>query len=304
MLKKIIISVLALTVVGAGAAAAAYNIAQNQATPTMANSDQGIVLASDQNQVQGNGYGQGGQGAAAQDQQVREPIALAEGLVGDPFEAAGVVTLVDLNGVEIATESGETIYVELGPQDYLLEQGVELFVGDAVSVTGMVEEDMYHATELTVASTGQTVVLRSDAGQPMWSGGITNGQGNANGSVDGSHTPDPQAQVAPEDWLTLSGTLVSMTRGQMIIQLATGEQVTFQSGQPRFFEAQGVVFNIGDEVSVYGYWGDNGQFVAGDITQLSTTMKVMLRDPNGRPLWAGPGGNGNGNGGSNTGTTP
>ena len=38
---------------------------------------------------------------------------------------------------------------------------------------------------------------------------------------------------------------------------------------------------------------------AGEITQLSTGLRVMLRDPNGRPLWAGPGsGNGNGNGGN------
>jgi len=50
-------------------------------------------------------------------------------------------------------------------------------------------------------------------------------------------------------------------------------------------------------------------FMAGDITQVSTGLRVMLRDPNGRPLWAGPGnsggngggsgGNGGGNGGNN-----
>jgi hypothetical protein len=42
--------------------------------------------------------------------------------------------------------------------------------------------------------------------------------------------------------------------------------------------------------------------MAGDITQISTGMRVLLRDPNGRPLWAGPGsGNGNGNGGQGSG---
>jgi len=37
--------------------------------------------------------------------------------------------------------------------------------------------------------------------------------------------------------------------------------------------------------------------MAGEISQLSTGLRVMLRDPNGRPLWAGPG-SGNGNSGS------
>lgn len=291
MLKKIIISVLALTVVGAGAAAAAYNFATSETTPTTASSE-GIVLASAQ--TQGNGYGQqDGSGQPVQQSQYNQPMA--EGLTGEPFEAEGTVTLVDLNGVEIATTTGETIFVELGPQDFLLEQGVELVAGDEIAVTGMVEADMYHAIDLTLRSTGENIILRTDTGQPMWSGGASVDHGNGGtGSADGSHTPDPQAQVAPDQWVTLSGTLVSMTRGQMTIQLADGTLVAFQSGQPRFFEEQGVVFNIGDEVSTVGYWGDNDQFIAGDVTQVATGLKVMLRDPNGRPLWAGPGGNGNG----------
>ncbi|HKJ26793.1 MAG TPA: hypothetical protein VJ965_04065 [Anaerolineales bacterium] len=298
MLKKIIISVLAITVMGAGAAAAAYNIAQSQAAPTTANNEN-IVLAS--NPTQGNSTGQQSDSSMQiQQSQYNEPAA--EGLLGDPFEAAGTITAVDLNGVEIATAEDKSIFVELGPQDYLVSQGVELAVGEEVSVSGMVNEDMYHATDLTLRSTGETIVLRSDDGQPMWSGGASVDKGN--GSADGSHTPDPQAQVAPDEWVTLTGTLGTLTRSQMTIQLADGTLVAFQSGQPRFFEAQGVVFNEGDEISVVGYWGDNGQFIAGDITQVATGMKVMLRDPNGRPLWAGPGGNGSGNGADNTGVTP
>jgi hypothetical protein len=290
MLKKIIISVLVLSVVGAGTAAAAYRIAQNDAAPTAA-ANEDIVLAS----TQGNGYGQQGD---TQSQQVQNPTPAAEGFTGDPFKAEGTITAVELNGIELATDAGETIFVELGPNDYLLEQGVELTVGDEVSVSGTVQEDMYHAVALTDLNTGETILLRTIDGQPMWSGGISNGRGN-NGSADGSHTPDPQAQVAPEDWVTLTGTLVSLTRGQMTIETAYGEWISFQSGQPRFFEAQGVTFTAGDEISVVGYYMDNGQFVAGDITQTSTSLKVMLRDPNGRPLWAGPGGNGNGHGAEN-----
>jgi hypothetical protein len=82
----------------------------------------------------------------------------------------------------------------------------------------------------------------------------------------------------------------------MTMGTADGEIIAFQTGQPRFFAEQGVTFQIGDEIIVLGFY-EGEQFMAGEITQVSTGLRVMLRDPNGRPLWAGPG-NGNGNSGS------
>jgi hypothetical protein len=131
-----------------------------------------------------------------------------------------------------------------------------------------------------------------------------NGQGT--GSADGSHTPDPQTQV--DEWITLEGTLIAYQGGSMTMSTADGTLITFQTGQPRFFADQGVTFQVGDAISVLGFY-QGEQFSAGEITQLSTGAVVMLRDPNGRPLWAGPGGNsiggngGGGNGGAGNGGT-
>ena len=85
----------------------------------------------------------------------------------------------------------------------------------------------------------------------------------------------------------------------MTMGTAEGDLITFQTGQPRFFVSQGITFQVGDVIEVLGY-DQGGQFMAGDITQLSTGLRVMLRDPNGRPLWAGPG-NGNGSTGNDNG---
>ena len=146
MFKKIIIGILAFTVVGGGAAAAAYSYAQNQAIPAVQEepsfAEQILTGNANQGNTNGNGNDNGGQGAGQQSagqqnagQQnaggVQEPDPMAEGLLGDPFEAAGTITLVDLNGVELATDTGESIYVELGPQDFLQSRGIELAVGDA-----------------------------------------------------------------------------------------------------------------------------------------------------------------------------
>jgi hypothetical protein len=85
----------------------------------------------------------------------------------------------------------------------------------------------------------------------------------------------------------------------MTIATSDGELISFKTGQPRFFANQGLSLQVGEELTVVGYY-DNGQFVAGEITQVSTGSRLMLRDPNGRPLWAGPGNsNGNANGAGN-----
>ena len=95
------------------------------------------------------------------------------------------------------------------------------------------------------------------------------------------------------------GTLISFQGGNMAMSTADGSIINFQTGQPRFFAEQGVTFQVGDPISILGFY-EGEQFMAGEITQLSTGLRVMLRDPNGRPLWAGPG-NSNGNGGNGNG---
>lgn len=278
MFKKIILGILVITVVGAGAAAAAYTYAQKQAAPAQVNEQ---LVAEDQLV-----------NTQAQTVQSQEPQAVAEGLQGEPFSFTAEIAALDANGINVILDDGESIFVELGPEGYWTTMEPRLAIGDRVAIEGSVNEGMYHAQTVTTAD-NQTLVLRTETGQPKWSGGVTNGNGqNGNGLQDGEHSPDPQAVV--EEWVTLNGTIASMLNGAMTIELTDGTLVNFQTGQPRFLADQGVVFSLGEAVEVVGFYSD-GQFVAGDITQLNTGAKVMLRDPNGRPLWAGPG-NGNGNG--------
>jgi hypothetical protein len=165
-------------------------------------------------------------------------------------------------------------------------------------VSGSLNDGIVHAETVTLAD-GQELAIRTETGQPMWSGGVSNSRGQNGQSTDGSHTPDPQAAV--DEWITLTGTLMSYQQGTMTMSTTDGELITFQTGQPRFFAEQDVTFQVGDQIRLVGFYqGD--QFSAGEITQLSTGLRVMLRDPNGRPLWAGPGSeNRNGNGGNGNG---
>jgi hypothetical protein len=282
MLKKIIIGVLFITVIGAAGAALAYN-AFNQDAVLAATSPNPLANGQNFNEPKTVAMGQTeatGQG---------EPIA--EGMEGEPWEGVGNITALDEFGFDFTTASGESFYIELGPPDYWQSQDVELSEGLLVMVSGSINDSMIHAATVTLVD-GQELTLRTETGQPMWSGG-NGGQG------DGDQTPDPQAEV--DEWVTLTGTLMSFEGGNMTMSTTDGELISFQTGQPRFFAEQGVNFQVGDEISLVGFYqGDN--FTAGEMTQLSTGLRVMLRDPNGRPLWAGPGsGSGNGNGGNRNG---
>jgi hypothetical protein len=282
MLKKIIIGLLVVTVVGAGGAAYAYNAASQE---------QEQIDSIQEPLMKQQGIGDAGQSSAHNS---GGPVAAAEGSLGQPWQETGSITEINDFGFQFSYAEGQAAYIELGPPDYWQNQGVELRVGQSVTVVGSINEGMIHAAEVTLAD-GQTLQVRSETGQPLWSGGAVNGQGQNAGNSDGDHVPEPQARV--DEWVTYEGTLLSFQGGSMTMSTPEGDLITFQTGQPRFFAGQGVTFQVGDEIVVIGFY-ENEQFMAGDITQVSTGLRVMLRDPNGRPLWAGPG-NGNGNGGGN-----
>lgn len=293
MLKKVLIGALALTTLGATIAAVVYGI--NQKNPV------GVAQAAQQ--TESAGQGQNGQQPAAPDTAgTPQPQAAQE--IGEPWTATGTITLIDDFGLSLALPDGSEVYVELGPPDYWQAQGVALAVGDTITVQGFYNGEQVHAATVTTAA-GQTLTLRTEAGQPAWAGGAQNGAGNgqngaqnATGSQDGTHTGEPQAQVT--EWVTIEGTITAMLRGQITLQTADGQTVTFQTGQPRFFESQGITLQVGDAISVLGFYQDT-TFNAGEIVVTATGQRIMLRDPNGRPLWAGGGNGGGGNGGNGNG---
>lgn len=285
MFKKIIIVILLLTVFGAAGAALAYNTAN----PPEQEADALPILASDQEASTGSQVSQDVQdtqdaqdlkGSQAQGDQAAN--AAAESM-GEPWQASGTITALDDYGFDLTVADAEPVYIELGPPDYWQSQGITLEVGQDVMVTGSINADMIHASQVLLDD-GQVLEIRTESGQPLWSGGVGNGQAGEQGSG---------AQVPVDEWITIEGTLLSFQGGNMTMGTVDGDLIAFQTGQPRFFASQGVTFQVGDEIEVLGYY-EGDQFMAGDITQLATGLRVMLRDPNGRPLWSGPG-NSNGN---------
>jgi hypothetical protein len=286
MFKKIVVAVLLFSVVAAGGAALAYNAAAKDVESISVQPDplanEAVVGDVQQEQISN----QAGDGTSN---------TFAQSTGGESWQAVGTIDEVDDYGFNFDPDNGDKVYIELGPPDYWQDQGVALEAGQRATVTGSINEGVIHAAQLTLAD-GQILQIRNELNQPLWSGGASRGRGqNGLQQGDGDRTSDPQAQV--DEWVTIEGTLMSFQGGSMTMGTVDGELITFQTGQPRFFSGQGINFQVGDEIVVVGFY-EGEQFTAGEITQVSTGARVMLRDPNGRPLWAGPGNsNGNGKGG-------
>jgi len=291
MIKTGLVALLVLTVVGAGGFAIYENARPDEARMVRGAPEAAPVIeAAPAVELPANS-----QAAVTQP----EPAAPAQSgaAVGEPWVVGGTLVTLDDFGFEIAPDDGtDVIYVELGPPTYWQALGVTLLAGEHVNVQGFAQDGMYHAAVVTT-STGATLTVRDAVtGQPLWSGGAINGQaGGASALQNG--TGQPQAQVSPEDWVTVQGTVMAVAQNSLTVQLQDQTQVMLQLGRPAFAAEQGVAFAVGDQVKVIGY-DQLGQFRAGEIENLTQGGRLMLLDPNGRPLWAGPGTSGQGGNGA------
>ena len=99
-----------------------------------------------------------------------------QALAGEWITVSGVVQSLDATVLILDAGAGELIEVTLGQPGYWEAQGVSLAPGDAVVVEGFYEDEAsLEARSLTLAATGQTLVLRDESGRPMWAGGRRGG---------------------------------------------------------------------------------------------------------------------------------
>jgi len=97
----------------------------------------------------------------------------------------GVINSVDLTGISLTADDGQSLYVQLGNSRYNQSIGFAPAAGEGVTVVMFPgDQGLYSAISITVDSTGVTYTFRSDTGQPLWVGGNggSNGRGNGRGN--------------------------------------------------------------------------------------------------------------------------
>lgn len=98
--------------------------------------------------------------------------------------------------------------------------------------------------------------------------------------------------TSEHEWAILTGTISSIIPRGMIVAVTSGQQIEVARRPWRFAQEQGFAPQLGDQVTLDGFYED-GTFETAVITDLSSGQSVYLRDEAGHPLWAAGGGNGN-----------
>ena len=142
---------------------------------------------------------------------------------------------------------------------------------------------------------GQSVTVNAERG-------VTSGRGDQNGRGSGTDAMDHGRQgkpaqssgaalgtekaVSTDEWETVRG-IVTLTDHEVTIQTTDGE-VIVGLGQAQYREEAGFTIDTGDEIVVNGF-DEDGEFKACTVDNLTTGTSIVLRDEDGRPLWAGRG---------------
>lgn len=118
------------------------------------------------------------------------------------------------------------------------------------------------------------------------SGGRGNGR---RGGQNGGNNPNPQNGLS--DWVTLQGTVTNIALPEFTLVTADGASIIVQLGNPNYLDQIGLTLSEGEAVTLTGAYDANGALAVSSLTNDTTGATYTLRDPNGRPAWAGGKGN-------------
>jgi len=130
----------------------------------------------------------------------------------------------------------------------------------------------------------QEVVVSGQAGE------ASRGQGNGSdaagrqGQESGQANPEPEASV--EEWLTYEGSVVALDDEGVTIATGDGQELAIKLGPPWYRETLDFSAEVGDRVSVVGFY-EGDEFEAGQVANQTKGQTLILREEDGRPLWAG-----------------
>jgi hypothetical protein len=128
-----------------------------------------------------------------------------------------------------------------------------------------------------------------EAGAYAATGGAGQGRGGyGQGREDAQGDQMGTGQAHVEEWLTIQGTIARVDADALVVQTDSGEQITMENRPWWFAQEQGFSAQVGDQVALIGFY-ENGDLEVGQISNATNDQMVLVRDENGRPLWAGRG---------------
>jgi hypothetical protein len=130
------------------------------------------------------------------------------------------------------------------------------------------------------------LISGADTGSSL-SAGRGSGQASAGGRGQFAASQNQTADH-PEDWEEVLGKVLSVDETAMELLVSDAEILIIEGQSWRYAQELGFTALIGDEISVYGYL-ENDEFKIGSLDNTVSDQIVVLREPSGRPVWAGGG---------------
>jgi hypothetical protein len=183
----------------------------------------------------------------------------------------GLVAVLIVGAVNRTNAKGSESSGETGRRG----QATESVTADAIAQGS---GGRWSETETTQGTTGR--------GGGRWAQGGSAEQGSALGQAPAWQSGVPQADVQPDEWLTIQGTVVSVADDLVEIRTAAGEVIPFEGRPLSFALEQGLSLEVGYAVTLAGF-DEDGEFKISQVT--SNGASITLRDASGRPGWAGRG---------------
>jgi hypothetical protein len=123
---------------------------------------------------------------------------------------------------------------------------------------------------------------QGSGGEGRGYGSGTQGRGNRRGDQTGT------GQAHVEEWLTFNGTVTDVDGDALLVQTEDDAQVAVENRAWWFAQEEGFSAEIGDEVTLLGFY-EGEELEVGRIDDFTNGQSVLLRDKDGRPMWAGRG---------------
>lgn len=211
----------------------------------------------------------------------------------------GAVISVGAEEMIVELADGREVLVEGHPWAYAQSQAFSPQVGHHLAMTIFEEDGELKPGQMNDLSSGQTVTLRLEDGQPLWStgpqnvqnsagetglgrgqGGTGRGQGGAVSEQAGTGMYTAAAR------LTFEGIATTANDGELVIAANTGESVVVEGRAWAHALEHGFMAQAQHSVIVTGFVED-GEFKAISLQNQTTGQVVAVRDADGRPLWSG-----------------
>jgi hypothetical protein len=122
----------------------------------------------------------------------------------------------------------------------------------------------------------------SDRGEGANYGPGGQGRGNGRGIWSDADRTDTHR------WETLQGSVVTVNEDALLVQTDDGAQIAVEGRSWQFAQEKEFWVQLNDEVTVLGFY-EGEEFRASRIDDITSGQSVLLRNGDGRPMWAGRG---------------